>query len=50
MAPGRAPASVDGNVIKKVLGSSKEVVALKTYQVRAKRWKHGWELHIADVG
>ncbi len=21
-----------------------------TYNVRAKRWEHGWELHIADVG
>jgi hypothetical protein len=20
------------------------------YEVRAKRWEHGWELHIADVG
>jgi hypothetical protein len=26
------------------------VVAVKTYNVTAKRWKHGWELHIADVG
>jgi hypothetical protein len=23
---------------------------MKTYQVRAKRWEHGWELHIAGVG
>ncbi len=23
---------------------------VKTYDVRAKRWEHGWELHIADVG
>lgn len=23
---------------------------MKTYQVTAKRWAHGWELHIADVG
>lgn len=22
----------------------------KTHEVVAKRWKHGWELHIADVG
>jgi len=21
-----------------------------TYAVRARRWKHGWELHIADIG
>jgi hypothetical protein len=27
-----------------------EVAAVKTYQVRAKRWEHGWELHIAEVG
>jgi hypothetical protein len=20
------------------------------YEVQAKRWKHGWELHIMDVG
>jgi hypothetical protein len=28
------------------------VVALrkKTYDVTAKRWKHGWELQIEDVG
>jgi hypothetical protein len=26
------------------------VAAVKTYQVRAKRWEHGWELHIAGVG
>lgn len=23
---------------------------MKTYSVTAKRWKHGWELHIDDVG
>lgn len=23
---------------------------MKTYDVRAKRWEHGWELHIAGVG
>jgi hypothetical protein len=23
---------------------------MTTYTVRAKRWKHGWELHIDDVG
>lgn len=23
---------------------------MKTYNVTAKRWKHGWELHIDDVG
>jgi DNA-directed RNA polymerase specialized sigma24 family protein len=23
---------------------------MSTYQVRAKRWKHGWELHIDGVG
>jgi hypothetical protein len=23
---------------------------VKTYQVRAKRWEHGWELHIEGVG
>ena len=23
---------------------------MSTYSVRAKRWAHGWELHIADVG
>lgn len=23
---------------------------MTTYTVRAKRWAHGWELHIADVG
>jgi hypothetical protein len=23
---------------------------MKTYQVRAKRWESGWELHIAGVG
>jgi hypothetical protein len=23
---------------------------MSTYRVRAKRWKHGWELHIAGVG
>jgi hypothetical protein len=26
------------------------VVAVKTYQVRAKRWEHGWELHVDGVG
>jgi DNA-directed RNA polymerase specialized sigma subunit len=26
------------------------VVAVSTYTVRAKRWKHGWELHIDGVG
>jgi hypothetical protein len=23
---------------------------VKTYNVRAKRWEHGWELHVDDVG
>jgi len=23
---------------------------VKTYRVRAKRWEHGWELHIENVG
>jgi hypothetical protein len=23
---------------------------VKTYNVRAKRWEHGWELHISGVG
>ncbi len=23
---------------------------MSTYTVRAKRWKHGWELHIDGVG
>lgn len=23
---------------------------MKTYDVPARRWEHGWELHIADVG
>lgn len=23
---------------------------MTTYDVRAKRWEHGWELHIEDVG
>ena len=23
---------------------------MRTYDVRAKRWEHGWELHIAGVG
>jgi hypothetical protein len=23
---------------------------VNTYDVRAKRWEHGWELHIPDVG
>ena len=23
---------------------------MTTYNVRAKRWRHGWELHIDDVG
>jgi len=26
------------------------VVAVKTYRVTAKRWEHGWELHIDGVG
>jgi hypothetical protein len=26
------------------------VVAVTTYNVRAKRWAHGWELHIDEVG
>jgi predicted XRE-type DNA-binding protein len=26
------------------------VVAVKTYQVTAKRWERGWELHIEGVG
>jgi len=26
------------------------VVAVRTYKVTAKRWAHGWELHIAGVG
>jgi hypothetical protein len=26
------------------------VVAVSTYRVRAKRWEHGWELHIEGVG
>ena len=26
------------------------MAAMSTYSVRAKRWAHGWELHIADVG
>jgi hypothetical protein len=26
------------------------VVAVKTYQVTAKRWEHGYELHIEGVG
>jgi hypothetical protein len=26
------------------------MVAVKTYTVTAKRWKHGWELHIDKVG
>jgi predicted XRE-type DNA-binding protein len=26
------------------------MVAMSTYTVRAKRWKHGWELHIDGVG
>lgn len=26
------------------------VVAVNTYTVRAKRWEHGWELHIDGVG
>lgn len=30
--------------------STERVVAVKTYTVTAKRWKHGWELHIDDVG
>jgi hypothetical protein len=27
-----------------------EGVVAVSYTVRAKRWEHGWELHIADVG
>jgi len=23
---------------------------MKTYDVRARRWEHGWELHVDDVG
>jgi hypothetical protein len=26
------------------------MVAMSVYRVRAKRWKHGWELHIDGVG
>jgi hypothetical protein len=26
------------------------VAAVRTYYVRAKRWEHGWELHIEGVG
>jgi hypothetical protein len=26
------------------------VASVKTYRVRAKRWEHGWELHIENVG
>jgi hypothetical protein len=26
------------------------VASVKNYQVRAKRWEHGWELHIDGVG
>jgi DNA-directed RNA polymerase specialized sigma subunit len=26
------------------------MAAMSTYAVRAKRWKHGWELHIDGVG
>lgn len=26
------------------------MAAVKTYNVTAKRWAHGWELHIAGVG
>jgi hypothetical protein len=26
------------------------MAAVMTYRVRAKRWKHGWELHIEGVG
>jgi hypothetical protein len=26
------------------------MAAMSTYNVRAKRWKHGWELHIDGVG
>jgi hypothetical protein len=29
---------------------AKGVVVVTTYQVRAKRWAQGWELHIRDVG
>lgn len=30
--------------------STERVVAVRSYTVTAKRWKHGWELHIDDVG
>jgi DNA-directed RNA polymerase specialized sigma subunit len=26
------------------------MATVTTYEVRARRWKHGWELHIADIG
>jgi hypothetical protein len=26
------------------------VAAVTTYSVRAKRWAHGWELHVDDIG
>jgi DNA-directed RNA polymerase specialized sigma subunit len=26
------------------------MAAMTTYEVKAKRWKHGWELHISGVG
>jgi DNA-directed RNA polymerase specialized sigma24 family protein len=26
------------------------MAAMSTYNVRAKRWKHGWELHIDGIG
>ncbi len=26
------------------------VAPVKTYHVRAKRWEHGWELHIEGIG
>jgi hypothetical protein len=26
------------------------MAAMKTYKVRAKRWAHGWELHIDGLG
>jgi adenosyl cobinamide kinase/adenosyl cobinamide phosphate guanylyltransferase len=26
------------------------MAAMTTYEVRARRWKHGWELHISGVG
>jgi DNA-directed RNA polymerase specialized sigma subunit len=26
------------------------MAAVTTYEVRARRWKHGWELHITGIG